>query len=243
MGANTAQPVGVHDDDFPWLYIADEFCIDSIKRTGFGCNHVGAAQLADDKGTEAERIARGDELLRAHHQQGISAPDAPHHAHHSLLDAARGNAVLRDHMGDHFRVDRRLEDRAASGELFPHRFGIRKVAIVRDGEAALCIAHQKRLAILHEASAGCGVADVADRNLPWQGGKHVVIEHLADQAHRPVDAQHASVADCNAAALLPAVLQGIEAVIGGPRRGRFQIAVNAEYAAFLMGLVKHRNSS
>ena len=43
MGAYTAQPTGIHDDDFAGIYIADKLCIDSIKRTGFGCNHVGTA--------------------------------------------------------------------------------------------------------------------------------------------------------------------------------------------------------
>ena len=109
-------------------------------------------------------------------------------------------------MGDHFRVNCRLEDRASPCKLLPHGFGIRQIAVVCDSKAAFYIAHQKRLAILHEAPARCGVADVADCGLPWQRGKHAFIEHLADQTHSPMNAQHALVADRDAAAFLPAML-------------------------------------
>ena len=96
--------------------------------------------------------------------------DAAHHAHDGLLDAAGSEALLRDDVGDHLGIDRRLKHCAALCKLFPHSFGVCEVAVVRDGEAAFCISHQKRLAVLHKAPARRGIADMADGDLPWKGG-------------------------------------------------------------------------
>ena len=62
-----------------------------------------------------------------------------------------------------------------------------------------------------------------------------MVEDFGHQAQAPVLAHAAAVAGDDAAGLLAPVLQGVEAEIGEP--GRVRVAVDAEDAAVLPGLV------
>ena len=74
-----------------------------------------------------------------------------------------------------------------------------------------------------------------DGQVAGESGQHVHGEDLVDQPQAAVGAHPAAVPHHNAGGFLAPVLQGIEAEVGQP--GRLGMAVDAEHAALLPGLV------
>ncbi len=136
-------------------------------------------------------------------------------------------------MRENFAVGRGLEKAAPVLQIFPELDGIDKVAVVRKGEITGVVAEKERLHIVQPAASGSGIAHVADCHGTFQSRKIVFVKHLR---HKPF-AFH-SLQDAvfvhgnNAAALLPPVLERMQAVID--QTGGIRNAVNPENAAFLM---------
>ena len=189
---------------------------------------------------EAVGIARGDELLRAHDHQRIRALDALHGAQHGLLDAVAPQPLLRDDIGDDLGIAGGVEDRAAQLQLLAQLPGVDEVAVMAQSQGALEVVDEHGLSVDAALCAGGAVAAVAHGHAALvQLFQHVAGKDLVDQAHVLVAVDHAVVVDGDAAALLPAMLQGVERVVGGGHHAGFSVLeVDAEYAAFLMQLVK-----
>ena len=89
-----------------------------------------------------------------------------------------------------------------------------EVAVVRQGDRAAGVAAQRGLGVLPGRAAGRGVAAVADREVAAQRRERALVEHLGHQPHVLVDEQSLAVGGGDAGRLLPAVLQGVEPVVG-----------------------------
>ena len=107
-----------------------------------------------------------------------------------------------------------------------------------DGDLAVRAVDQDRLGIRELALAGRRVADVADRQRPGQVRQLVVVERVGDVAHRPGHTHLLAVGGGDAGALLPAVLERVQAEIR--HVGRLGVAEDAEDAALFPELVKHQ---
>ena len=94
---------------------------------------------------------------------------------------------------------------------------------------------QERLGIDDPAVAGCRVTDMTDRGPSDQAGQHSFVKDVADVAHGPREANAAIVGDRDASALLPAVLERVQAQAG--HVGRVLVAVNPKDAARIFEFV------
>ena len=101
------------------------------------------------------------------------------------------------------------------------------------GQGALDIFQRQRLGVLPAHAAGGGVTNVAHRHRTAQLVQDRTAEHVPHQPQILVERELPVVDGCNAAGLLPPVLQRVQTVIGGagavPRR-----VVDAENAALLV---------
>ena len=185
-------------------------------------------------------ITRGDELLRAHDHQRIRALNALHGAQHGLLDAFAPQPLLRDDIGDDLGIAGGVEDRASQLQLLAQLPGVNEVAVMAQSQGALEVIDQQGLGIAAALGAGGAVAAVAHGHAAlMELFQHITGKNLVDQTHVLVAVDHAVVVDGDAAALLPAMLQGVEGVVGGGHHAGFSVLeVDTEYAAFLMQLVK-----
>ena len=114
-----------------------------------------------------------------------------------------------------------------------------QVAVVRERERALRIVQDEGLCIFARRGTGCRIPDVADCNVSLQGFQLFPAEILIDKTHAldclDTALRTTCVADRDAAALLPAVLQRKEPIVDG----RCDILtlieiIDAENATFLM---------
>ena len=140
-------------------------------------------------------------------------------------------------MQQHFGVARGLEDRAARDERFLQFRGVHEVAVVADGDLAVRAFDQDRLRVLEPAVTRGGIPHVAHGARSGQPRERVLVEAVGHVAHRLVGDQPRAVRGGDTGALLPAMLQGVEAEIRQVRG--LGVAVDAEDAAFLAKLVKH----
>ena len=74
-GEEAPNPVGVDDDDLAVLDVAHELGPDDVERAGLGGEDRPAVEFAEDQRTDAERIARADQLLVGQRDEGIGAFD------------------------------------------------------------------------------------------------------------------------------------------------------------------------
>ena len=131
-----------------------------------------------------------------------------------------------------------LEDRALTNELVAQLAGVHDVAVVADGDLAVRAVDQDRLGIRELALASRRVTDVTDGQRPGQVRQLVVVERFGDVAHRPGHTHVPNVGGGDAGALLPAVLERVQAEIR--HVGRLGVAEDAEDAALFPELVKHQ---
>ena len=108
------------------------------------------------------------------------------------------------------------------------------------GQSTFEVVDEHGLSVAAILSAGGAVAAVTHSHAALvQLFQHVAGKDLVDQTNVLVAVNHAVVVDGDAAALLPAVLQGVKRVVGGGHHAGFSILeVDAEYAALLVQLVK-----
>ena len=85
---------------------------------------------------------------------------------------------------------------------------------MRQGDRRLGVAAEGGLGVLPGGAAGRRVAAVPDGEVPAQRRQRPLVEDLGDQPHVLVDEDRAAVGGGDACRLLPAVLQGVEAVVG-----------------------------
>ena len=132
-----------------------------------------------------------------------------------------------------------MEDAAHQLKLFPQLGGVGQVAVVGQSHGALHVTDHKRLGVGPHGRARGGIPAVADAHVaPGHGVEHVLGEHLVHQAQIPAFIEHAVVVHGHAAALLAAVLQCVQRVVGGGYHVQLvAFAVHAEHAALLVNLI------
>src|SRR5258708_15018118 len=85
------------------------------------------------------------------------------------------------------------------------------------------------------------VAGMTDSNVPDQAVKYFSIKDLRNQSHPTMHAELFSVRYHNAGALLAAMLQRVQPVVG--QFGGIGVAVNTENAAIVFGVILHQNGA
>ena len=238
MGADGAAAVFVKHHDLARLHIAHELAARGGDGAALAGNDVVFAQLTDAQRAEALRVPRGDELARAHHHQRIRPLQPVHRLLHGLFDAVGGKALAGDGVSDDLRIRRGVEDRARKLEFRTQLGGICQVAVVSQRHRSLDVADHKGLRIGADGHPRGGIAAVADAHIaPGHRLQHVLGEHVVHKAQLAPFVEHAVVVHRHAAALLAAVLQRVQAVIGGTHHVQVRVAaVNAEHAALFMQL-------
>ena len=147
----------IDDHDLAGFDLEDELGVDEIEGAGLAGEDVGAIELAEDEGPEAEGIADADDLALAHDDEGKGALDLAQGA-----EDAGGGVRLGEEVEDDLAIDGGLEDGATLLKLLAEEGGVDEVPVMADGElAATALAHE-RLGVLDVAGAGGGIADVAD---------------------------------------------------------------------------------
>ena len=120
--------------------------------------------------------------------------------------------------------------------------GVGEVAVVGDGERAAAGVDAAGLRVGEHGAAGGGVAGVADRDVAGEPARIGVVEVLGDEPHAAVRAGVAlPVHRHDPGALLPPVLQGVEAEVGEP--GRVGDAGDADDAAHAVYSPTERSAS
>ena len=141
--------------------------------------------------------------------------------------------LLFDEVGQNLAVGSRLKQASLVLEMAAQQFRIDDVTVMRQCEIARIVAEKERLDILHAAAPGRGIAHMADSRRPFQGSKFLLVENLG---HQPLALDVAEGAVLihrdDAGTLLPAVLQGMKAVVS-QRRG-VRHPVDAENPALLV---------
>ncbi|KAM3334101.1 hypothetical protein ACQJBY_028883 [Aegilops geniculata] len=227
----------VHHDHLPRLHLALVHGVDEVERAGLRREHDGAVgAAAHDQRAEAERVAHGEELVGREEEQRVGALEALA----GVADAGEQRARERrgDEVEDDLRVRRVVEDGALRLQLVAQRQVVHQVAVVRHGELPEPVPGEERLHVAQLGlAAGGGVADVADGGLPGEAPEvRRVPEHVADEPQPRHGLELAVVpGGADAGALLPAVLQLLQAQVA--ERRRLRVPHDAEHAALLAGVV------
>ncbi len=194
------------------LHIPDELRPDGRQRAGFRSQDIGIVLPADAERPEPEGIPRPDHLARTHDHQRIRARELLHGLHHRLLDVLRTDPRAGDQIGDHLRIDGCLENGPVIRQFAPEFGRIEQIAVMGQGQSPLDIVQNQRLRIFTAAAAGRGIAHMAHANVAVKGLQRLRPKDLVAQPHALVDADRplgaAGIADRDAAALLPPVLEG-----------------------------------
>ncbi len=241
MGTDAPGPVLIHYDNFPRLHLPDIGGPQGIQGAGFGAEEPAFPQLAHAQGPEAVGVPDGDELLGGHDNQGVGPPELFHGPFHRCLDGGALEPLPGDDMGDNLGIAGGVEDAAGKLQLLPQLGGVHQVAVVGHRHGALDVVNDHGLGVGPAAGAGGGVPDMAHSHLPLaQGGQDVLGEDLAHQPQVLMVADDPVIADGDAAALLPPVLEGVEGQVGGNRHILFfTFIIDAKEAAFFMDGIKH----
>ena len=140
-------------------------------------------------------------------------------------------------MQDDLAVHRGLEDGTAGLELLAQLGGVGQVAVVADGDAPLGAVHGQGLGIDDVRRTGGRIAGVADGRVAHEPVQHIAGEDLRHQAHAPVDVEGLAVGRDDARALLSAMLEGVEAVVG--QFGGIRMPMDAKDPAVMLRMVLH----
>ncbi len=229
------EAVVVDDDHFARRDVADELGAIDIEAAGLGRQNPRAViELADAERAEAMRVSRTDELVFRHNGQAIRTLDFLEAFEHFFLNRLLARA--RDEVHEDLGVDGGLEDRALLLELVADLGGVREVAVVRERDLAACVVDHERLRVRQEARARCRIAHMADGDVLIFHVRQLVAEDLIDEAHATRDVHPRAIRQRDAGALLPAMLQGIEAEVRH-FRDIFRPRIDAVDAALLFPFV------
>ena len=204
-----------YDDDLAGIDVADEFRADEVEGARLAREHVAAVlQSSERQRAEAVRIAHADDFRLGHHHERERALDAAERGE----DVAIGR--LREEVEDDLAVHRRLKNGALRFEFGAEQVRVHEVAIVPDGDLAARAVHHERLRIRDRAAAGGRVAHMADGTRALQPHEIAPLEDLRHEAHvhMPRKLRAGFPGGDDARALLTAVLEGEETVVGQLRR-------------------------
>ena len=233
-----AQAVGVDRDQLAGMHIAHVGRADVVQRAGFGGDDVAAVDRADAERPHAERVARGHQAVGREQDDRVGGLDAVHQRGEARFPIA---VLVEQVAPQDLGVGRGREAVAALGQLGADFGGVDHVAVVRDahGPAVAGVLEQDRLGVAEAAGAGRRVAGVADRRDAVERAELVLGEDLRDEPHAGLQRELPAVGGADAGALLPAVLERVDAVEGEPRHidGR---RPDAEDAASFAGRVGER---
>ena len=148
---------------------------------------------------------------------GLYALQLLHGAENSFFRGGDLQPLRDDRVDDGFRVRRAVEDSAAELVARAQGPGVDQVSVMAEGHVALHMADDDRLDVVVVLAAGGGVTDVADGDVSFaQPVQAFFIKHLAHQAVALIVTEDTVTGDCDAAAFLPPVLQGVEPEIDFP---------------------------
>ena len=207
-------PVLADDHHLARLDIAQVNRVDQIERASFRCKHVthrAARQfhLPERQRPESMRIARDDDAVFGQKHQRKRA----FQLQQRLAQRSRQSlfARPRHQMQNHFRIARSLKNGPFAFQFAPQLPGIRDVAVVRHRDLAFVASHRKRLRVQQHRVARRRIARVPDRQFPRQRPQHFRRENIRHVPHALVIVNVTPVARRDAGALLPAMLQGVQA--------------------------------
>ncbi len=245
------QPLAVDDEHLAGRDVAHVARPDEVEGAGLarhagGPRAVAVCDLAERERAEAVRVADGDEGVVGQNHERERTLDLRERVEH-LVDAA-GAAALRDQVEDEFAVGRRLKQRTALLEALPQLARVREVAVVAERDVARLVVDDEGLHVGEVVRrARRRVADMADGAVAEErlGEEALVAEDVEHEAEVAVDGHHAALAALvvggghDARALLPAVLERVEAVVRLARG--VAAAEDAEDAAVFLDL-SHRKA-
>ena len=109
-GKEALHALGVDHDDLAVLDVADELRPDDVERAGFRAQDRAAVEFAEHQRTDAERVARADQLLVGQRDEGVGAFDLGQRLDEAI-DDLRAAGARREQQHD-FGVGGRLADGA-----------------------------------------------------------------------------------------------------------------------------------
>ena len=123
------------------------------------------------------------------------------------------------------------------GQRFPQFAGVHQIAVVGQGKRSTAGHQHHRLGIANLAAARRRIAVVANGQMARHALQHLLVKHLAHQAHVLVEAHLVlGIKHSDAGRFLAAVLQGVQAEIGEVGHGLIPGQDGVDAAGFL-GLV------
>ena len=241
MAAIVLNAVLAEDNNFTRLDITNEPGVHSVQRTGFRSDHICAGfSFSIAKRAEAHGITKSDEFGGRHQHTGISSLQARHGAGNRLLGGGGVQAFGNDGINDGFRIRGSMEDGAVQLMIPAQGVGVHQIAVVTERHVSLHMTDHHGLNVVDVLAAGGGVAHMAHCNVGVpQSGEILFGENIRHQTIAAVLAKQAVIRNGDAAALLSAMLQGIESKVGFPGNGRGFSGIDAKHAALLMNAVKH----
>ena len=176
-----------------------------------------------------------DQLLRGHQYQGISPLQVLHGGAEGILDGGRCQTLPGDNVGNGLRVAGGVENRPRQFQFAAELGGVAEITVVGEGHAPFLMVDLNGLAVAPVGGPGGAIAGVAHRHGPLRKPlQNIPAKHLAHQPKILVGRKDTIVVDHNAAALLPPVLECVEAIVDHPSHiGRLRLD-DTEHAAFFM---------
>ena len=215
------------------LNVAYVLGVNQVERARLGGEDPRVAESAHGERSKSARVAHGDERVRRQEEHRERAFGLAQGFGDGLFDSLCARA--RDAVQDDFRVRCRREDRALALQSFSLFGREGQVAVVADGDLAVLAGDEEGLRLAYRDLARGRVARVADGGRAGQAVQTLLAEDLGDQAHRALRAEHVAAGGDDAARLLPAVLQLVEAEVCEARG--IGVAVDAEDAALVVETV------
>ena len=215
------------------LQLADEGGADQVERAGLARGHDALPDAAEHERPEAAGV---------HHrvQRAADADDEAVGPLHPLqrrpdLHLGVGRLGARDQVDQHLGVARRGEDGAPLDQRLLDFRGVGQVAVVRHAEGPGAVIDQAGLGVGQDGASGGRIPGVPDGHVARKLLELRVIEGLRHQAHPDPDARLAVRRHGHdPGALLPPVLQGVEAEVG--HAGRVGDAGHSDDSAHGLGL-------
>ena len=198
------------------MHIAHVGRADVVQRAGLRGHHVAPVDRADAERPHAQRVARRHQAAGREQDDRVSGFNAVHQRREARFPAA---VLVQQIAPQDLGVGRGREAVAALGQLRPNFGGVDHVAVMRNAHSppVAGILEQDRLRVAEAARPGRRVARVPDRRNAVQRPQLVLGEDLRDEPHPGLQFQRLPVGGADARALLPPVLQGVDAVKRQPR--------------------------
>ena len=177
-----------------------------------GDGPAAVGQSTDGEGTEAPRVAHGENPVAAEEDER----EGPLPRRQRALDAVlpRLPAGGGEHQRHHLGIARRRQPETARQQLVAQLGRVDDVAVVGQRQRPVHRLDHERLDVAIVARAGRRVARVADGVIADERRQRLAGEDVGHQAGLLVDANAAAVADRQAGAFLAAMLEGEQAEEG-----------------------------